>query len=50
MVESRDKGYELVGVCFEGRVGKLGGNGKNVKIESEEVRIYYDMECGYMYK
>ena len=43
-------GYELLALSFDGTVPQFAPNAKNLKIESEELTIYYDMQCPYIYK
>ncbi len=50
VVATTDNGYELLALSFDGTVPKFAPNAKNLKIESEELTIYYDMQCPYIYK
>ena len=50
VVDTTDNGYELLALSFDGTVPKFAPNAKNQKIESEELTIYYDMQCPYIYK
>ena len=50
VVDTTDNGYELLALSFDGTVPKFAPNAKNLKIESEELTIYYDMQCPYIYK
>ena len=43
VVDTTDNGYELLALSFDGTVPKFAPNAKNLKIESEELTIYYDM-------
>ena len=47
VVDTTDNGYELLALSFDGTVPKFAPNAKNQKIESEELTIYYDMQCPY---
>ena len=50
VVDTTDNGYELLALSFDGTVPQFAPNAKNLKIESEELTIYYDMQCPYIYK
>ena len=50
VVDTTDNGYELLALSFDGTVPKFAPNAKNLKIESEELTIYYDMQCPYVYQ
>ena len=50
VVDTTDNGYELLALSFDGTVPQFEPNAKNLKIESEELTIYYDMQCPYIYK
>ena len=50
VVDTTDNGYELLALSFDGTVPKVAPNAKHLKIESEELTIYYDMQCPYIYK
>ena len=48
VVDTTDNGYELLALSFDGTVPQFAPNAKNLKIESEELTIYYDMQCPYV--
>ncbi len=48
VVDTTDNGYELLALSFDGTVPQFAPNAKNLKIESEELTIYYDMQCPYI--
>ena len=50
VVDTTDNGYELLTLSFDGTVPQFAPNAKNLKIESEELTIYYDMQCPYIHK
>ena len=50
VVDTTDNGYELLALSFDGTVPQFAPNAKNLKIESEELTIYYDMQCPYIHK
>ena len=50
VVDTIDNSYELLALSFDGTVPEFAPNAKNLKIESEELTIYYDMQCPYIYK
>lgn len=50
VVDTTDNGYELLALSFDGTTPKFAPNAKKQKIESEELTIYYDMQCPYIYQ
>ena len=50
LFDTIDNSYELLALSFDGTVPEFAPNAKNLKIESEELTIYYDMQCPYIYK
>ena len=50
VVDTTDNGYELLALSFEGTTPKFTPNAKRLKIESEELTVYYDMQCPYIYQ
>ena len=50
VVDTTDKGYELLALSFDGTTPKFTPNAKRLKIESEELTVYYDMQCPYIYQ
>jgi hypothetical protein len=49
-VDTTDNGYELLALSFDGTMPKFAQNAKKMKIESEDLTIYYDMQCPYIYQ
>ena len=47
-VDTTDNGYELLALSFDGTTPKFAQNAKNPRIESKELRIYYDLQCPYV--
>ncbi len=45
VVDATDNGYELLALSFDGSMPKFAQNAKKMKIESEDLTIYYDMQC-----
>ena len=43
VVDTTDNGYELLALSFDGTVPQFAPNAKNLKIESEELTIYFEM-------
>lgn len=50
VVDNTDNDYELLALSFDGTMPKFSPSIKNHKIESEELTIYYDMQCPYVYQ
>ncbi|SHH80239.1 GNAT family N-acetyltransferase [Clostridium intestinale] len=50
VVDNTDDDYELLALSFDGTMPKFSSSVKNHKIESEELTIYYDMQCPYVYQ
>ena len=50
VVDNTDNGYELLALSFDGTTPKFAQNVKNLKIESNKLTIYYDMQCPYIYQ
>jgi GNAT superfamily N-acetyltransferase len=50
VVDNTDKDYELLALSFDGTMPKFSPSVKTHKIESEELTIYYDMQCPYVYQ
>lgn len=50
VVDSTDYGYELLALSFDETTPKFMPNAKNPKIEGEELTIYYDMQCPFVYQ
>ena len=50
VVDTTDNGYDLLALSFDGTIPKFAQNAKKMKVESEELTIYYDMQCPYIYQ
>lgn len=50
VVDTTDNGYELLAVSFDGTKPEFAQNVKKQEIENEELTIYYDMQCPYIYQ
>ena len=50
VVDATDNGYELLALSFDGTMPKFAQNAKKMKIESEDLTIYYDMQCPFIYQ
>lgn len=50
VVDTTDYGYELLALSLDGSEPRFAQNVKNQEIESEELTIYYDMQCPYVYQ
>lgn len=48
--DTTDYGYELLALSFDGTTPKFAPNAKAPRLESQELTIYYDMQCPYVYK
>lgn len=49
-VDTTDDGYELLALSFDGTTPTFMRNAKKQAIESNELTIYYDMQCPYIYQ
>lgn len=49
-VDVTDSGYELLALSFDGQTPKFTENAKKEKIMNQELTIYYDMQCPYIYE
>ena len=49
-VDTTDSGYELLALSFDGTTPKFAQNAKAQIIESDDLTIYYDMQCPYVYQ
>ena len=49
-VDATDQGYELLALSFDGTVPSFGPSAKAQAIESQDLTIYYDMQCPYVYQ
>lgn len=49
-VDTTDNGYELLALSFDGTTPEFAPNAKSMQIENQELTIYYDMQCPYIYQ
>ena len=49
-VDTTDNGYELLALSFDGTIPQFAPNAKSERIESEELTIYYDMQCPFIFQ
>ncbi|GKX50354.1 N-acetyltransferase [Budvicia aquatica] len=50
VVDTTDNGYELLALSFDGTTPKFAPNVKKQLIKNQELTIYYDMQCPYIYQ
>lgn len=50
VVDTTGNGYELLALSFDGTLPRFAPNAKKEEIESQELTIYYDMQCPYVYQ
>ncbi len=50
VVDTTDNGYELLALSFDGTTPKFAPNVKKQPIKNQELTIYYDMQCPYVYQ
>ncbi|RFZ79140.1 GNAT family N-acetyltransferase [Lacrimispora amygdalina] len=50
VVDTTEQGYELLALSFDGTTPRFAQNVKNHGIEKEELTIYYDMQCPYIFQ
>lgn len=50
VVDTTEYGYELLALSFDGTVPRFAPNVKSQGIESQELTIYYDVQCPYIYQ
>lgn len=50
VVDTTESGYELLALSFDGTVPQFAPNAKRERIESEELTIYYDLQCPYIHQ
>lgn len=48
VVDSTEDGYELLALSFDGSIPQFTGAAKRQTIESQELRIYYSMQCPFV--
>lgn len=49
-VDTTDSGYELLALSLDGKMPQFAENAKKEKIKNQELTIYYDMQCPYIYQ
>ena len=49
-VDTTDNGYELLALSFDGSYPKFCENGKKMKIDYQDLTIFYDNQCPYIYQ
>ena len=50
IVDTTDTGYHLLALSFDGTVPRFTQNAKRAKLESQELTVYYDVQCPYSAK
>ena len=50
VVDTTDDGYELLALSFDGTIPTFTEKAKTHKIKNQELTIYYDMQCPYIYQ
>lgn len=50
VVDTTDSGYELLALSFDGTVPKFTQNARKSEIDGQELTIYYDMQCPFIYQ
>jgi len=50
VVDTTAHGYELLALSFDGTTPKFAPNAKQEAIESQELTIYYDLQCPYIHQ
>lgn len=50
VVDSTDYGYELLALSFDGTMPRFTQKAKDGKIDSDNLTIYYDMQCPFVYQ
>lgn len=50
VVDSTSNDYELLALSFDGSKPKFTQEAKKLKIESDDLTIYYDVQCPYIYQ
>lgn len=50
VIDTTDNGYELLALSFDGTTPKFAQNAKKEEIESQELTIYYDIQCPFVYQ
>lgn len=50
VVDNTDNGYELLALSLDGTTPSFTENAKTMTIDNQELTIYYDMQCPYVYQ
>lgn len=50
VVDTTDSGYELLALSFDGTIPAFTQNAKLCAIKNDELTIYYDMQCPFIYQ
>ena len=50
VVDTTDDGYELLALSFDGTTPRFSEHAKKQEIDNQELTIYYDMQCPYIYQ
>lgn len=50
VVDTTEQGYELLALSFDGTSPRFAQSVENKGIEKQELTIYYDMQCPYIYQ
>ena len=50
VVDSTGYGYELLALSFDGTTPRFAPNVQKQNMENEELTIYYDMQCPFVYQ
>lgn len=50
VVDTTDNGYELLALSFDGTVPQFAKQVRTPHIDSDELTVYYDMQCPYVYQ
>lgn len=50
VVDTTDNGYELLALSFDGAIPQFASNARKLSIDSEELTIYYDWQCPFIYQ
>ena len=50
VVDETANGYELLALSFDKTAPKFAQNAKKQEVESQDLTIYYDMQCPYIYQ
>lgn len=50
VVDKTVNDYELLSLSFDGTLPKFSSSINNMRIDNEDLTIYYDMQCPYIYQ